>query len=145
MLISGPGPYSINRLIEWFFASLMVGNALAIAASFGQEQFGVSIPLAALGIGDMISMFGFAASGSLRFAALYANGRWHPYGYYMRMGGSLVGALVWGNMGAVVTYYWFATGTLYRSAIVFYIAAAIFEILSLIRAANDSRIGSIKP
>lgn len=142
---SPPGAYSVNRLIEWFFASLMVGNSLAIAATFNQGQFGISIPLAALGVGDLISMVAFATSGGVRFVALYANGRWKPYGAYLRMFGSIVGALVWGNMGAVVALHWLATGMLYRSAIVFYIAAAIFEILSCHRAANDSRIGSIKP
>jgi hypothetical protein len=138
-----PGRYSVNRLIEWSYAAWMLGNMLITVLTYGQKQDGAFAQLATLGFGDLGVIIVFGSIGAVRAAALYANGKWKPYGAYLRMTGSLVGALMWGNLFGALTWIYVSQGTLYRGAIVTYLCATVFEIISCHRAANDSRVGRL--
>lgn len=136
-----PGSHSVNRLIEWFFASVLVGNAIITALTFGHVQDGA---LKYLNLGDATIVLFFGAFGLMRMFALHANGRWPTFGPWLRAIGSLFGALVWGNLLFALLAIYYQTGTLFRAAIVTYVCATMFELLSCHRAANDSRIGYFK-
>lgn len=140
---SPPGPYSVNRLIEWSYASFFVANALLTAITYGEKQSGAFYMMSQMGIGDGLVIVSFLIIGVGRYIALYLNGRWRPYGAWMRMAGSLSGAMVWGILLLALVWIYATQGILYRGAMALYFCATIFEILSCHRAANDSRIGSI--
>ncbi len=139
---SAPGNHSVNRLIEWFFAAAILGQALVTFLTYGQPQQGAFAILANSGFGDAWIVTVFGVVGIERMIALYANGRWKPYGAWMRLAGSLCGALIWSVLSLALLTIFLSGGPFYRAAIITYSIATVFELLSVHRAANDSRIGA---
>jgi hypothetical protein len=127
-----------DRGLEWFSAVIMLGWGLTLVlpgdtlsgpqyAAFG--RFGITEDMWALA---------FGAVGLARLVALYINGRW-PRSPYVRMVGSLFGAVSWAQVAYLITEStYFATGIAATGTWI-YSALAIADLLGIARAAFDAR------
>lgn len=86
-----------NRISEAAAAWIMVGLGIQIIAAPVPSDYRALDGLVRLVPGEFIAAF-FIAIGSVRIAALIANGRWPKYGPWLRSIGSGAGALIWSQM-----------------------------------------------
>lgn len=86
-----------NRISEAASAWIMVGLGIQIIAAPVPSDYRALDGLVKLVPGEFIAAF-FIIVGSVRIAALIANGHWPKYGPWMRSIGSGAGALIWSQM-----------------------------------------------
>lgn len=86
-----------NRISEAAAAWIMVGVGIQIIAAPVPADYRALDGLVRLVPGEFIAAF-FLAVGSVRIAALIANGRWPKYGPWLRSIGSGAGAMIWSQM-----------------------------------------------
>jgi hypothetical protein len=86
-----------NRISEAGAAWIMVGLGVQIIAAPVPSDYHALDMLLRWLTGDFVAWF-FIAVGSVRIAALIANGRWPRYGPWLRSIGALAGALIWSQM-----------------------------------------------
>ena len=117
---------------------MMLGIAATIAASPRSIASGAFHLMQNIGFGPHSLGLAFAAIGSMRIGALYANGRWPFYGPWCRAVGALGGALVWVQM-SVALIAWSDTAGYISIGVTVYAVLALGEFISCYRAANDAR------
>ncbi len=122
-----------NRLFELATTMMMLGLAVHIAIwpqSIGSSAFRFILEVlnpAWLGIG-------FFAAGTLRLAALIANGAWPFYGPILRAVGALSGAMIWAQMSVALVLLIPNVGLIPSPGIPVYLVLALFELFSMYRA-----------
>lgn len=104
------GAYSSNRLFEWIMAGGLLLIAFTLALPGDSLDRGALRLLSQNGVSEEAMAFTFAALGSMRSVALFANGKLPFYGPLMRYAGSFVGALVWAMMMSPLAYDSLLTG-----------------------------------
>lgn len=136
-----PGRFCRNRLFEWVTTSTMVLIAFTIVLIAGDAatKGGSFRFLNAAGFTDYSMAAFFGLFGALRIAALFANGRWHPYGPWVRSAGAMAGALVWGQLWVSLIYTYLELGIVYPAALPLYLCLTIGELIACYRAAVDAR------
>jgi hypothetical protein len=127
-----------QRLFEWMTAMMMLGIAATIAASPRTIESGGFHLMRDVGLTGARLGWAFVSIGSLRIAALYANGRWPFYGPWCRFAGAFVGALVWVQMSLALVA-WSDTAGYISIGVTVYAFLALGEFISCYRAANDAR------
>lgn len=124
-----------DRSVEWLCASLMLawattlalpGDTLLVPAFAGFRRLGA--PFWAIA---------FAVVGGGRIAALLVNGRW-PKSARIRQAGAFLGAFVWVQI-AILIYMAHPPGAPWGPNILICAVLAVYEILSMRRAAFDGR------
>jgi len=122
-----------KRLFELAMTTIMLGEAILLILSPGSlaassfHFMSETMPLAACIV--LFALFGIA-----RIVALALNGHWLPYGAYVRAGGAVVGALMWGQMAAALLEWGQQTMKPVSPGIPVYVTLALFEIISMYRA-----------
>lgn len=86
-----------DRALEWFSAMVMLGWSVVLALPGGPLNGPQFAAFARYGVSETWWAATFGAFGSGRMVALYINGRW-PKGPYVRMAGSLFGAVSWAQV-----------------------------------------------
>lgn len=86
-----------NRISEAAAAWIMIGLGIQIIAAPVPTDYRALDMLLRFVSGDLIAVF-FIAAGSVRIAALIANGHWPKYGPWLRSIGALVGSVIWSQM-----------------------------------------------
>jgi hypothetical protein len=86
-----------NRISEVANALILVGLGVQIIAAPVPTDYRALDMLLRYVSGEFISAL-FIAVGTIRMAALVANGRWPKYGPWLRSIGALIGALIWSQM-----------------------------------------------
>lgn len=127
-----------GRDTEWLSAFLMCAFALVLSLP-GDSLAGPAFSFFhRLGLNETVWAFAFGATGSLRVAALYINGR-SPRTPYARMLGAFLGFLGWGEVGVLVQQGTAAAfGVAAPDAAIYGLLAAM-ELRSLYRASYDAR------
>lgn len=127
-----------GRDTEWLSAFLMWTWALVLSLP-GDSLAGPAFSaFHRLNLNETVWAFAFGATGSLRVAALYINGR-SPRTPYARMVGAFLGFLSWGEVGLLVQQGTAASfGVAAPDAAVYGLLAAM-ELRSLYRASFDAR------
>ncbi|MBR1150067.1 hypothetical protein [Bradyrhizobium sp. JYMT SZCCT0428] len=122
-----------NRLFELATTAMMLGLAVlialwpdAIAASAFRYLLLVLSPAWLGG--------GFCIAGTLRLAALVANGSWPFYGPILRAIGALSGAMIWCQMCIALVLLIPNVGSTPSPGIPVYLVLTIFELFSMYRA-----------
>lgn len=85
-----------NRISEVVKALIMMGMGVQVLISPSSEFHALDLLEKRLSENGIALLF--LGVGSMRMAALIANGSWPEYGPWMRAIGALVGALIWSNM-----------------------------------------------
>lgn len=126
-----------QRLFEWAMTCAMLFLALECAiwpGTIGASAFRYMLHV----IGPTnISLFFFAA-GTLRIAALVANGSWPVYGPLMRAAGAGMAALIWFQMDIALFLLAPHNNGIPSPGIPVYFAITIGEIVSAYRAMTDA-------
>ena len=86
-----------NRISEVSNALIMIGLGLQIMVAPQVSDYRALDLLSGIVPAGSIAML-FIVVGTVRMAALIANGHWPEYGPWLRAIGALVGALVWSQM-----------------------------------------------
>lgn len=86
-----------NRISEVAAACIMVGLGIQIIVAPVPSDYRALDDLTKLVSGDFIAFF-FIAVGSVRVAALVANGHWSKAGPWLRSVGAGAGATIWSQM-----------------------------------------------
>jgi hypothetical protein len=86
-----------NRISEAAAAWIMVGLGIQIILAPVPSDYRALDALVRLVSGEFIAAF-FIIAGSVRIAALIANGHWPKVGPWLRSIGALVGAVIWSQM-----------------------------------------------
>lgn len=86
-----------NRISEAASAWIMIGLGIQIIVAPVPSDYRALDMLLQHVSGDLIAAF-FIAVGTIRIAALLANGHWPKYGPWLRSVGALAGALIWSQM-----------------------------------------------
>lgn len=97
------GPYSANRLFEWYSATSQVLIAVILALPGDTMSRMTLEPLTRIGMTEEMLAAFFGIVGAVRMLALYANGNINngllkPGGATIRMWCAAFSALVWGQM-----------------------------------------------
>lgn len=85
-----------NRISEVSHAMIMIGIGLQIITAPHSEF--MALDLLTRWAPDISISSLFIGVGTIRMAALIANGNWPQYGPWMRAIGALIGALIWSQM-----------------------------------------------
>lgn len=86
-----------NRISEVSNAMVMIGIGVQIiVAPVPPDYHALDMLLGVIPDGGIALLF--VAVGTIRMAALIANGHWPEYGPWLRAVGALVGALIWSQM-----------------------------------------------
>lgn len=127
-----------DRALEWFSASVMVVWALVLVApgdTLSGPQFSA---FARHGMTEIGWALAFGAIGAARFAALFINGRW-PRTPYVRMAGSLFGAVSWAQVAWLLMEGTYLRNGVLNTGTGMYALLALAELVSIFRAAFDAR------
>lgn len=127
-MVNSPGTHCKNRMFEWTMtgALLLVGLLLVFWPDATRDVF-----LAKYMRPEHFFVF-YLALGGVRAFALFRNGKWPVYGPLFRAAGSLLGALVWGQMVVVLVSAQIAVAGLF-------VALVVAELFSTYRALADAR------
>lgn len=127
-----------DRGLEWLSATIMLMWGFVLMAPGDTLAGPQYVAFLRFGATEEFWAFSFTAVGATRLAALYINGRW-PRTPLIRMGGSLFGAISWGQ----VTWLLFESSVLqgqpWNTGVAAYGPMALAELLSIYRAAIDAR------
>jgi hypothetical protein len=126
------------RDTEWLSAVLMCAWALVLACpgdSFSGPAF---LAFHRLGMTETFWACTFGATGGLRIAALYINGR-SPRTPYARMVGAFFGFLGWGQVGFLIYQGTMGTLGVVSPGVAVYGVLSAVELRSLYRASYDAR------
>jgi hypothetical protein len=127
-----------DRGLEWYSALVMVGWGFVLALP-GDTLAGPSfVAFQRYGLTESFWAWLFGATGAARLAALYINGRW-PTTPYIRMFGSLFGAISWAQVAWLVAEGTFFSNGVASTGTVVYGLLALAEVFSLFRACFDAR------
>src|SRR5687768_11555254 len=119
-----------NRISEVVKAIIMVGIGIQLTAQPGVDYKAFNLIFQYVDVKHISSLF--LLVGSLRLAALIANGNWPEYGPWMRAIGAAIGSLVWSQMFlSLVVLEAPESGSL--GAPIFFVFSVV-EILSIYRA-----------
>lgn len=121
-----------NRLFELATTSMMLGEALLIALWPHAIEASAFVQLLKV-LSPAWLGFGFLICGSLRLAALIANGWWPFYGPILRAIGAMGGAMIWFQMCIALFQLFPQIGTP-SPGIPVYFVLTMFELVSLRRA-----------
>lgn len=122
-----------RRMFELAMTVTMIGEALLLTFSpTSIEASSFRFMLQAMNAPMCVILF--ASLGLARIVALGLNGHWHPYGAYIRAGGAVVGAFMWGQMCAALLEHGAAVGAPISPGVPIYTTIALFEIISMYRA-----------
>lgn len=128
--------YCGNRLFEWVMTVAMLGLALEIViwpATIQASAFRFIL----LVVSTQFLGWFFLIAGTVRIAALIANGAWPVYGPWMRVATSAAVALIWIEMDAAL--FMLPPLTFAPSpGIPVYFALTIGELISCYRAISDA-------
>ena len=126
------------RDTEWLSSLIMCVWALVLAVP-GDSLAGPSFSaFHRLGLTETVWACAFGATGGLRLAALYINGR-SPRTPYARMLGAFFGFISWGQVGFLVYEGTMATLGVVSPGVAVYGVLAAMELRSLYRASYDAR------
>ncbi len=126
------------RDTEWLSAILMCAWALVLALP-GDSLAGPSFQaFHRLGMAETFWACSFGATGGLRLAALYINGR-SPRTPYARMVGAFFGFLGWGQVGFLVYQSTMGAWGVVSPGVAVYAILSAVELRSLYRASYDAR------
>ena len=126
------------RDTEWLSSLIMCVWALVLAVP-GDSLAGPSFSaFHRLGLTETFWSCAFGATGGLRLAALYINGR-SPRTPYARMLGAFFGFLSWGQVGFLVYEGTMQTLGVVSPGVAVYGVLAAMELRSLYRASYDAR------
>ncbi|RYC29282.1 hypothetical protein D3273_24825 [Lichenibacterium minor] len=126
------------RDTEWLSSFIMCVWALVLAAP-GDSLAGPSFSaFHRLGLTETVWSCAFGATGGLRLAALYINGR-SPRTPYARMLGAFFGFLSWGQVGFLVYDGTMQALGVVSPGVAVYGVLSAMELRSLYRASYDAR------
>ena len=126
------------RDTEWLSAFLMCAWALVLSLP-GDSLAGPAFSaFHRLNLTEPVWALAFGATGGLRVAALYINGR-SPRTPYARMLGAFLGFLGWGEVGLLVQQGTSAAHGVAAPDLAVYGLLAAMELRSLYRASYDAR------
>lgn len=127
-----------GRDTEWLSAILMCVWALVLAWP-GDSLAGPSFSaFHRLGMTETLFACAFGATGGLRLAALYINGR-SPRTPYARMVGAFLGFLGWGQVAFLIYEGTMQTLGVVSPGVAVYGVLSAMELRSLYRASYDAR------
>lgn len=141
-----PQTFLSDRLIEWYSAIVMMAWSITLAMppdTLANPRFSA---FARYGVTEEWWAAIFGIAGGARLAALYINGKW-PHGPQVRMIGSIFGAVSWAQISWMLIEpeiartkgdFIVAVG-MAGPAFLTYLTLAIFELMSVYRAAFDAR------
>jgi hypothetical protein len=132
--------YVEARLFEWVMAIGMIGLGIEIIIFPDVVHAASFMLLAAIFPKLSIDIF-LIFFGSLRIAALIANGRSLVYGPRVRAIGALAGATLWAQFDLSIIYV-SRDGTAPPAAMAFWFVFIFGELYSAYRAAGDGRGGA---
>ena len=130
--------HNADRSIEWFSALAMLvlatilvmpGDTMAGPSFREFDHYGLNEARLAAALGIV---------GAVRVVALWINGRW-PRGPMLRIGGSVIGAMIWGQIAWLITLGALLNNGTISTDTGIYTLLAIGEILSIYKAAFDAR------
>ena len=133
------GRFSTNRLFEWIMAIMMLQIAVTLAMPGDTLGRGALRMLQEqMGLGESFIAVLLGCIGTLRCAALYANGNIPVHGPRARTAGSAIGALTLAVLMATMLYDSFVSGS--GSILVPVFGSLIIgEVVSAYRATRDGR------
>lgn len=134
--IDYPGPACRNREWEWWAALVMSSVGITMLLTPKTIEVGAFRYLLAMGLSASWLWAFFLGVGSVRIAALIANGRLPIYGPHIRAMGCVAGALIWCAMTFALLRLTEDTGTL-SIGIGAWGWATVFELRALHRALLD--------
>lgn len=127
-----------DRYAEWFSAACMIAWGIALAMP-GDTLAGPNfIAFRRFGISEDTWAAVFLVIGVARMITLFLNGRW-PTGPYVRMAGSLFGALSWAQVSLLLFLGTYLPTGIMQTGPLIYALLAGSDLLSIFRASFDAR------
>jgi hypothetical protein len=126
-----------DRALEWFSAIVMIAWGITLAWPGDTLDGDAFTAFRRHGMTEAWWAVIFGAAGAARIAALYINGR-QPKTPYVRMAGSLFGAVSWAQIAYLLFEGSHMTG-IPSTGVAIYTPLAVAELVSIFRAAFDAR------
>lgn len=137
-VVSPAGKHCSNRQLEWTTTAGMLFVGMGVLIFPGALERGPFRLMGEVGFTSHSVGAVMIALAAVRGAALYANGRWQPYGAWMRAGGALFAALMWFQM-LIALWGLFKATAVWPVSLPLYIALTASELFSCYRAGFDER------
>ena len=132
------------RLFEWMTSLMMIGISINVAVSPNAIHYGGFALMSNVGLTAPVIGILFMAGGSMRMAALYANGHWPVIGPRLRAGCAAAGALVWAQM-LLALIRWSDESGYVSIGVSVYLFLVVGEVISCHRAASDGLARNGRP
>lgn len=127
-----------DRFAEWFSSAAMIAWGLALAMPGDTLTGAAFAAFQRFGMTEGAWAAAFLGVGLARMVVLYVNGKW-PKGPYIRMAGSLFGAVSWAQVAVLFLLATYMVNGVMPTGPGIYALLAASDLLSIFRAAFDVR------
>jgi hypothetical protein len=127
-----------ERAIEWYSALVMMSWGATLAMPGDTLSAPAFAAFSRYGVTEDMWAAAFCTAGGARIIALYINGRW-PRTPYVRIACSLFASVSWAQIGWLLFEGSYLTTGTFTTGPLTYALLALFDIISVYRAAFDAR------